>query len=436
MKTNKAVAYSAVTHQGGRADSHQAPLQELERAVAACLLFENTFYEKGSDLAQRIADLCAKVKPEEVSSLAVKARNDFKLRHVPLWLCVQLLRLKAGGIAGRTIEQVVQRPDEMGELIALYRKHKRIPLAAQLKKALARVFPKFSPYQLSKWDREAAVKVRDVMFMVHPKPKDEEQAAVWKKLVYGTLDSPDTWEVALSSGKDKQETWTRLLSEKKLGYMALLMNLRNMAEASVSPSLIEQALRDGAAKSKALPFRFVSAYKHAPQFAQALSDAMELAVVGELPGSTALILDVSGSMNEALSAKGTLLRYEAAAALAVLVRGIAKSCRIFVYSNDCGEIPNLKGLGLMAEIKRHVGGGTNTEAAVRRVNTLCKDVDRMILLTDEQAHDGLCASVAKHAYVINVAPYKPGLELGGSWVRINGWSERVIDWMKFHEEHA
>lgn len=434
MKTNTAVACSAKTHEGGRADAHQTALQELERAVSTCLLWENTFYEKGSDLAQRIADLCAMVKPEEVAALAVKARNDMKLRHVPLWMCVQLLRLKVGALAGRTIEHVVQRPDEMGELIALYRRDGRIPLAAQLKKALARVFVKFSPYQLAKWDRDAAVKVKDVMFMVHPKPKDEAQAAVWKQLVDRTLEAPDTWEVALSSGKDKKETWTRLLQEKKLGYMALLMNLRNMADAGVDSAMVEQALRDGAPKSKALPFRFVSAYKHAPQYAQALSDAMELAVTGELPGSTALILDVSGSMNDAISSKGTLLRYEAAAALAVLVRGLSKSCRIFVYSNDCTEIANLKGLGLMAEIKRHVGGGTNTEAAVRRVNTLCKDVDRMILLTDEQAHDGLCVSAARHAYVINVAPYKPGLELGGSWVRINGWSERIIDWIQQHEQ--
>jgi len=434
MKMNTAVAYSAKTHEGGRANAHQTAMQELERSVSTCLLWENTFYEKGSDLAQRIAELCAKVTPEEIAALAVKARNDLKLRHVPLWLCVQLLRLKAGALAGRTIEQVVQRPDEMGELIALYRKDGRIPLAAQLKKSLARLFAKFTPYQLAKWDRDATVKIKDVMFLVHPKPKDEAQAAVWKQLVNGTLESPDTWEVALSSGKDKKETWTRLLQDKKLGYMALLMNLRNMAEAGVDSRLIEQALRDGAPKSKALPFRFISAYKHAPQYAQALSDAMELAVTGELPGSTALVLDVSGSMNGALSTKGTLLRYEAAAALAVLVRGLSRSCRIFIYSNDCVEIANLKGLGLLAEIQCHIGGGTNTERAVRHVNTLCGKVDRMILLTDEQAHDGLCAPVAQHAYLINVAPYRPALDLGGSWVRINGWSERIIDWMQRWEQ--
>lgn len=433
MKTNIAVAYSAKTDEGGRAFAHQTPLQELERAVSTCLLFEDTFYESGNDIADRIAALCQQVKPADIAALAVKARTDLKLRHVPLFLCVQLLKHKAGKIAGTTIEHVVQRPDEMGELIALYRKEKRAPLAAQLKKGLARAFVKFSAYQLGKWNRDAAVKVKDVMFLVHPKPKDAEQAAIWKQLIDGTLEAPDTWEVALSSGADKKATWERLLTERKLGYLALLMNLRNMSEVGVDSSLIEKSLREGAPTSKALPFRFLSAYKHAPQYAQALSDAMELAVSGSLPGKTAVLLDVSGSMNSPLSMKGVLLRYEAAAALAVLVRGLSPSCRVFLYSSQCAEVPNLKGLGIIDVIKRHVGGGTQTEAAVRYVNMLCKELDRMILLTDEQAHDGLCVSVAKYAYLINVAPYKPGLDTGSSWVRINGWSERVIDWMLLHE---
>ena len=54
---------------------------------------------------------------------------------------------------------------------------------------------KFDAYKLAKYDRDSKVNLRDVMFLVSPKPKDEEQAAVWKRLVDGTLESPDTWEV-------------------------------------------------------------------------------------------------------------------------------------------------------------------------------------------------------------------------------------------------
>src|SRR5678816_2038641 len=124
MKLNTAPRHEAKTHEGGRADAHQKPSVELERAVATCLLFENTFYEKGNDIADRIALLCEQVPVEQVASLAIKARNDYKLRHVPLFLCVQLSELARGrtdGLVRKTLEAIIQRPDEMGEFIAQYR---------------------------------------------------------------------------------------------------------------------------------------------------------------------------------------------------------------------------------------------------------------------------------------------------------------------------
>jgi hypothetical protein len=57
----------------------------------------------------------------------------------------------------------------------------------------------------------------------------------------------------------------------------------------------------------------------------------------------------------------------------------------------------------------------------------------VVLITDEQAHDGIIHPWTAHSYVINVAPYKPGLSTDGGWVRINGWSERAIEWMAIHE---
>ena len=99
---------------------------------------------------------------------------------------------------------------------------------------LARAFTKFDAYQLAKYDSDRGrIKLRDVLFLCHAKPKDAEQAAVWKKLVENTLEFPDTWEVALSAGKDKRENFERLLRESKLGGMAVLRNLRLMLAAGV-----------------------------------------------------------------------------------------------------------------------------------------------------------------------------------------------------------
>src|SRR5689334_2519875 len=122
-KLNVAVNIKAFTHEGGRADAHLKPIVELERMVATCLLWENTFYEAGEDIAARIADLCRQVSPEDVAGLAIKVRNQYKLRHVPLFLGVQLAALARGrtdGLVRRTLRQVIQRPDELGELLAIY----------------------------------------------------------------------------------------------------------------------------------------------------------------------------------------------------------------------------------------------------------------------------------------------------------------------------
>lgn len=438
MKTNLPIAHSTSTHEGGRADAHQSALTELERAVSTCLLWENTFYEKGSDQAQRIADLCAKVPAEALSALAIKARTDLKLRHVPLFLARQMAKLHKGPLVSGTLAGVIRRPDEMAEFLSIYWKDKKQPLSAQVKKGLATAFRRFNAYQLAKWNRDGAVKLRDVLFLCHAKPKDAEQDALWKSLIAGTLVAPDTWEVGLSAGRDKKETWTRLLTERKLGYMALLMNLRNMAEAHVDQALVETALRDGAAKSWALPFRFISAAKHAPMYAAALSDAMVLALAGKrLPGATAVVIDVSGSMDTTISAKSTLARWEGATALAVLFREIAASCRVFTFSQALVEVSNYRGLPLLDAVTRsQPHGGTHLAAALQALQGIIPSVERLVVITDEQTHDGNYPAWAPHAYIINVAGYKPGLETSAGWSRISGWSERVVDWMAITETGA
>jgi 60 kDa SS-A/Ro ribonucleoprotein len=442
VKTNTAAIHTEYTYEGGFARSPKPPLQ-LERQVATCLLFEDTFYAKGSTIADEIAETCKQVEVSEIARLAIKAREDFKLRHVPLFLLAQLdlRRSEQPGLVTATVERVIQRADELAELLAIIQKVnpgkplKKI-LSAQVKKGLAKAFRKFGPYALAKYNRDGAIKLRDVLFLCHAKPKDEEQAAVWKKLVDGTLEAPDTWEVALSTGADKKETWERLIREKHLGYMALLMNLRNMDEAKVDRGIVETALLEGAPNSKALPFRFISAAKAAPSYAQTLSDAMVSAVEKvPLPGVTYLVLDVSGSMDDLLSAKGTLSRWEAGAALGVLLREVCQSIRVLTFSNNLVEIPNLRGIALMSHVNSsQPHGGTRLAESLKVLFAKLSAPTRVIVVTDEQTHDGIMAlPVETHGYLVNVAPYKPGLDSSGRWKRVNGFSERIVDWIRWEE---
>ena len=219
------------THEGAPA-KHISAEQQLRRSVLACMLWEDQFYEDGVAIAGRIRELVAKVAPEKVAALAVEARTQMKLRHVPLLLVREMARLATHRhLVAETLVTVIQRADELSEFVALYWSEGKQPLSAQVKKGLAAAFTRFDEYALAKYDRATPIKLRDVLFLSHAKPLDAEQEALWKRLVNGELATPDTWEVALSAGADKREAWERLLSESKLGALALLRNLRNMAEA-------------------------------------------------------------------------------------------------------------------------------------------------------------------------------------------------------------
>jgi hypothetical protein len=403
---------------------------------------ENTFYETGSETAARIEKLCEQVSFEDLSSLILSVRNELKLRHIPLFLCCQLIKLhRKNPIVSEVIAQTIQRPDELCEIVKMYWSKGKRPLSSQLKKGLAKAFLKFSEYSLAKYDRKDEIKLRDVLFLCHAKAVAEKDA-LFKRLIDGKLETPDTWEVALSAGSNKKETWERLLQEKKLGYDALLKNLRNMEEANVDPSVVEEALLSGAAKNKALPFRFIAAALAAPRFATTLSTAMLAAIDHEktLPGRTALLIDISGSMDDKISVKSTINRWQAAAALGILLREICPQTRIFTFSSLLQEIPNYHGMALLKYIDdSQIHGGTYTARALQRL----KDenpfsFDRIIIVTDEQSADGSIPCWTPRGYVVNVATYRNGLELYNKdgWIRVNGWSERIIDWIRLHEEQS
>jgi 60 kDa SS-A/Ro ribonucleoprotein len=420
------------THEGAVAQRVDAR-RDLRRSVLTCLLWEDTFYEKGNDVASRIAELVTRNKAEDVAALAREARDQMQLRHVPLFLTRELARRKgAGQLVAETLEHVIQRADELSEFVALYWKTRKEPLSAGVKRGLARAFTKFDAYQLAKYNRESTVKLRDVLFLCHAKPKNAEQAETWKKLVENTLESPDTWEVALSAGKDKRETWERLLREGKVGGMAVLRNLRLMLAAGVAPKLLADRLEKGIAR--ALPFRFVTAARHAPKLEEAIEQAMLKGIAGleKLPGVTGLLVDVSGSMNYRLAKKSEITRMDAAAGLAILLREKAEGFNVATFSDKCVTVAPRRGFALRDAI---VNSQAHSATYLKRaLSTLQggKDwagVGRLIVITDEQSHDGILPAWTKQAYVINVAPYKSGISYGNGWTHIDGWSERVLDYI-------
>lgn len=438
-KLNKKITSTrvALNHEGVLTRS-DTPLRELRRAVLSCLLWEDTFYESGEDIALRIQNLVAKCVPSSVATLAVEARTKYHLRHVPLLLVATLAKLgntKGTSLISDTIEVIIQRPDEMGELLSIYQKlnGKRTPISNQITKGLAKVFCRFTEYQLAKYNRKGeGFTLRDVMFKVHPRPRGEEQVRIFKQLADNTLPSPDTWEVELSAGKDKCETFTRLLKEKKLGYLALLRNLRNMEQSNVSFELVTEAIRArrGGA-DKVLPFRFVAAERAAPKYTEALNDAM-LEGLRDLPsvdGNTAIYIDISGSMNSPLSSKSDMKRMDVAAALGAIFPG--EEVSTYFFDDYVRPVKtHARGLNAINDLRQY-GGGTNFKELFAHIATL-KQVDRVIVITDEQSQTPIANrinTIGKYRYMINVGGYRQSIVSDKDWVRIDGFSENIFRFM-------
>jgi 60 kDa SS-A/Ro ribonucleoprotein len=426
-------------------------LEQLRRSVLACLLWEDTFYESGQSVERRITEAAQDVTLGDLAGLAVEARTHYNLRSAPMLLLSTLVERAAAektGVAvnadgngvtvAGAVEMTVQRADELAELLAIYWRNGRRPLTAQLKKGLARAFTKFDAYQLGKYDRANAVRLRDVLFLTHPKPKDALQAGVWRMLASGTLPPPLTWEVELSRGADKKETFEMLIRKGQIGYLALLRNLRNMTQAGVDGQLVVDAILARKGAQRVLPFRYVAAARAVPNLEPFLDLALTASVaeLPALPGVTAVLVDVSGSMDAALSAKSDLTRMDAAATLAsVIPAGVGVgsravrdgSLRVFTFSDRLVEVAPRRGMAGVAAVK-HSQAHNGTYLARASAELAARvPYDRLIVVTDEQSHDG-GASLRPGArgYLLNVGSDQNGVNYATPWVHLTGFSENIL----------
>ncbi len=421
------------THEGGPAKAI-APEQALRRSVLACMLWEDEFYEDGVQIAGRIRELVPKVDATKVAALAIEAREAMKLRHVPLLLVREMARHATHrSLVAQTLARVIQRADELSEFMAIYWADGRAPLSGQVKKGLAAAFTKFDEYALAKYDRAGVVRLRDVLFLCHAKPNDADQAGLWRRLIEGTLFIPDTWEVALSGGGDKRAHWERLLAERKLGALALLRNLRNMKDAGVSEEAVIHAL-SAMKTERVLPFRFLAAARYAPQWEEALEQAMYRSIAGreKLAGRTVLLIDTSGSMDAPLARRSEMLRMDAACGLAVLLREVCDAVEVYSFSDKLVRVPSRRGFALRdAIVSSQPHAGTQLGHALSRLR---EAYDRVIVITDEQSHDRVPAPHGR-GYVVNVASARNGVGYG-AWTHIDGWSEAVVDYIRSLEVEA
>ncbi len=483
---------TVVNHQGEKA-FRLSPEAELYAAVVTASLNDG-FYEKADDRLARIQELMLKNDPAFVARLAIYARNTMYLRSVPMVLAVELARLNSGnGLVAKTVNGVVKRADEITELLAYYQMaNKRAgikklnKLSKQIQKGLAASFNRFDEYQFAKYNRDADIKLRDALFLVHPKAKDEAQQGIFNRIASNQLAVPYTWETELSAlGQVCYEDagarqaafrakWEELIESGKLGYMALMRNLRNIIEADVSVMHINRVcnqLSDEAAvaQAKQLPFRFLAAYREVQVlksvYVRMVLNALELAVqasVRNLKGfedSTRVLIacDVSGSMQMPVSPKSKVMLYDIGLMLGMLMQS---KCRLVItgmFGDRWKEI-NMSGRSVLNNVQEYykrageVGYSTNGYLVIDDLLERRVRIDKVMMFTDCQMWnskaDGSNFDKSWKAY----KAFAPEARLylfdlaghGNTPIRaerddvflIAGWSDKVFDVLQAMENGA
>jgi len=470
----------AQNHEGATSYQH-TPEMELYTAVVTMAL-QDKFYETATDQVERVAQLIRQVSPEFVAKLAVYTRSEMYLRSIPLLLVVELAKVHSGDdLVSRTVEKVIQRADEIPELLMCYQWRNKRPgikklsrISHQIQVGLQRAFNKFDEYQFAKYDRATEVTLRDALFIVHPKAKDEAQQAIFDRIVSRTLATPYTWETELSAVGQRtftsaaareiafSEKWTELAESGKMGYMALMRNLRNMLEAHLSAETIEKVatrLSDPreVMNSKQLPFRFLSAYREIASVTglntSTLLSALEEAVMHTAQAikgidehsRVLLACDTSGSMTYPISSKSSVACYDIGILLAMLFQSRCRQVITGAFATEW-EVMNMPRTSILANtqqmrsIEGRVGYGTCGEKPLQWLIHTRTVVDKVMMFTDCQFWNSSSMftrtwqeykKIAPKArlYLFDLAGYgqTPISMQQHDVYSIAGWSDRIFD---------
>lgn len=453
-------------------------------AAAVTSSLSDKFYESAEARVETLRKLIVKCDPLFVAQLAIYTRKKMNMRSMPMVLAVELAKVHRGdSTVKKMVSGIVQRADEITELLAYYQlanerkdTKKLNRLSKQLQSGLQEAFNKFDEYQFAKYNRDTEVKLRDALFLVHPKAKDDAQQTLFNKIVNNELETPYTWETELSAlgqtkfASDEEKTiafrlkWEELIDSRKVGYMALMRNLRNILESKVSQQHILKVceiLSDAEAvrKSKQLPFRILAAYREISKvksgYAGRMMDALEVAAavsaanIAGFGDDTKILIacDVSGSMRKPISAESKILCYDIGLMLAMLLKSRCKNAIAGMFG-DKWKVVNVPTKGILSNVdafyrrEGEVGYATNGYLVIEDLLKSKQQVDKIMMFTDCQLWnnrndkkimelwtDYKKISPNSKLYLFDLAGYgtTPLDIIRDDVYLIGGWSDKVFD---------
>lgn len=457
------------TNRAGGAAYKQTP----EVALASMLLTsfaQDQYYRKANTTFAELVKLLTEVDAEFAAKAGIYARTKYGMRSISHVLAAELSAYASGEKWAKSFyEKIIYRPDDMLEILSYYMNKggKTVPNA--MKKGFAQAFGKFDAYQLAKYRGEnRAVKLVDAVNLVHPKPTAKNAEAL-RKLMAGELKSTTTWEAKLTKAgqtaenakdkaKKKEAAWKELIESRKLGYFALLRNLRNIADQS--PKTLNAALKmlkdeRLIKKSLVLPFRYLTAYKQfdgtdakSRKIRAALDVAIEISC-NNVPAlkNTLVAIDNSGSMQSRVANSKHLMCSEAGAIFGMV---LAKKCNadIMEFGTTARYIKynlndSVTHFGATFADKNKVGHGTNFHAIFEKAN---RKYDRIVIFSDMQAWIGGTSPAAEslktyknrtganpYVYAFDLLGYGTSQFTTGQVFQLAGFSDKVFDIMSMLE---
>ena len=455
---------NTVTNKTANREGHVAYIMQDRAKLVTQVL--TSFFNESKFHGDNSKEMCETIMnvirddPAFVSNLAVFARREFNMRSVAHVLTGYLANVPEGKpFVRRTVEGVVLRGDDATEILSFYLSTFGKPIPNSLRRALKGVFATFDAYTLAKYKGEGhAVKMRDILRICRPTPKNGEQSAMWKQLLDGTLPTPLTWESELSANGNNKETWEKLIDSGKVGYMALLRNFRNIVNAGPdNVGKVWETIADPerVRKSRQLPFRFLSAYKNLPaavgsKSMDALEDAVEAscANIPHLPGRTVIAVDISGSMSSNVSAKSDVRCCEVGMMLGLIANKICDDAVFYEFNGAIKErfISHRQGILYACVHEAKACGGTDMRLPLSEMLKEKIKADRLIIISDNECNYGqrtVQHLADQYRREINPDLWVHAIDLQGYGTQqfcgpktniIAGWSEKVFDFILLAEQ--
>ena len=393
---------------------------------------KDAYYESADDSYNRFIDLLDQTIEQDplfVAKLAIFSRGgrslvksldpkfaNFaggKLRTVSHIAAARLAKKASGKEWARSFyNKIVERVDDMTEIAAYYFKvMEQERLSNAIKYGFREAFSKFDRHQLAKYRGDKKeVKLIDIVRLVHPVETDKHSGAI-SDLYNGKLRVDSTWEAKLSSAgktaktaeekqKAKADGFNDLLSESRIGGLALLRNARNIIETN-DMNVVKNYVKELGNKKNfrmVLPTEILKSYDAVRVLSQSKATKMVMAALSnavdftapniEFEGSTAVIIDGSGSMEStATGAKTSFNMKQLAAFFGASLHKKNQFETEVVLFGDTAKMVDYHDMNdaidfAQSRIKSyHVGHSTNMSAAF---NLLKNKHERIVVISDMQ----------------------------------------------------